>query len=995
MDYFNKIFKKPRKESTLKEENRHLKAKWDLVKENMIQTQTMAKTGSWTYHVQKAEMFWSEGMESILEEAQMDLQQEEKGLLPYVHPEDLEMVKQALEKLFAGIEYNLAYRVITPSGNIKYIEEKTSVLHDENSGITKLFGVINDVTDQKIIQRNLKVFGDDLSIAQRIAGIGSWKYNFQKEKLYCTEELYKILTIEPSMLQDNLKEALGLIHPQDRKTYEEFLQNLMSGQASIAEFRILQKDGSFKYIVSKGEPVYVDEELAELFGTSQDMTNEKLLEKELREMQEKYQILIQESSEIFEILLPDGTIKYISENSKDMPIYQSQERVGEKIFDAFQGEAQEKVKSLIEEVLLEPGKRSQGIVQYLTQDKETIYAEIEMHNLLHEPAIDGIAVKIRDISERRKAEKELEYLSTHDVLTGLPNRIYCERNLKILGEEAKRDDKKFALIVADIDGVKYVNYSLGYDLGDQLILKIVERLKENLGDNTTLSRHMDDHFVICAKDINTLEECEAEAENILRLFKNPFLVENYELDISVNLGIAMFPKDAKDVLSLKNNAKAALMRAKKEGKNTYQIYASKMDIQSYKEFILRSDLHKAIENNQLSIHYKPIVNIRTNQILAAEAKVIWNHPEWGTVAPYEFIHLAEETGKIIDIGKWALQEICKDYSQWQTKKWPKIKILLPFSGVQFLENDFVEHFHRFLKAYKLESRFLIMEIDEDIFKNDTEKISTDLQKIREIGVEIAIKNFGTGFLSLQTLNTLNIDILKIDNSATKKIPQDQVNTTITKAVIELARELKIKLLADGIENFKQLNFFAQHHCYAGAGFIYSKAVPKHEFEKLLVQKTLKPSAPDGGYKIQVEERRKVFRVIMPHLLETDVTVLELKGKKTNVGSTKALIKDMGPGGLGFISDIKFPVNKAITLQFTTHLLNEKLVLNGSTVWTNEINSRIFEYGIQFNMDENDRRKLTKILNSLQIKSKTQPNAIDGDFVTSTSEEYFHKKANNP
>ena len=182
MDYFNKIFKKPRKESTLKEENRHLKAKWDLVKENMIRTQTMAKTGSWTYHVQKAEMFWSEGMESILEEAQMDLQKKEKGLLPYVHPEDLEMVKQALEKLFAGIEYNLAYRVITPSGNIKYIEEKTSVLHDENSGITKLFGVINDVTDQKIIQRNLKVFGDDLSIAQRIAGIGSWKYNFQKEK---------------------------------------------------------------------------------------------------------------------------------------------------------------------------------------------------------------------------------------------------------------------------------------------------------------------------------------------------------------------------------------------------------------------------------------------------------------------------------------------------------------------------------------------------------------------------------------------------------------------------------------------------------------------------------------------------------------------------------------------------------------------------------------------------------------------------------------------
>lgn len=134
---------------------------------------------------------------------------------------------------------------------------------------------------------------------------------------------------------------------------------------------------------------------------------------------------------------------------------------------------------------------------------------------------------------------------------------------------------------------------------------------------------------------------------------------------------------------------------------------------------------------------------------------------------------------------------------------------------------------------------------------------------------------------------------------------------------------------------------------------------------------------------------------MPHLLETDVTVLELKGKKTNVGSTKALIKDMGPGGLGLISDIKFPVNKAITLQFTTHLLNEKLVLNGSTVWTNEINSRIFEYGIQFNMDENDRSKLTKMLNSLQIKSKTQPNAIDGDFVTSTSEEYFHKKANHP
>lgn len=626
---------------------------------------------------------------------------------------------------------------------------------------------------------------------------------------------------------------------------------------------------------------------------------------------------------------------------------------------------------------------SKGTVKYLHEKTKTIYDENN-----NPVKIIGVMQDIKDELNNKLEDKKIYNDSSYDIITGLKNKRYFLKELDMLKEDLDLYNDKYGLIIMEVDGIRNVSFSLGDKLGKKLTMEVASRFKSIFPNNEYICKYSESHFIVIVKGGKDDKLYKNIAEDIIKKFSQPFKIDRYELIVTVNIGICVFPKETKDSLPLKNSAKIALINSKKQGKNKYVIYSSQLNIEYYKEFTLRSDIYNAIEKDQLEIYYQPIINLKTNEIMCAEVLIRWNHPEWGVVPPREFISIAEETELIIDIGKWVLKEVCKNYRKWIKKGLTNIKMSVNFSSIQFYEKDFVDNIKDIIKGYNLDSKFLIMEIKENIFLKNENKVCKDVKRLRNMGIQIALDNFGTGFSSLSHLNPKSINILKLDKSFTGKIPLDRTSNIITKAAIKLAKELKIKFVAKGIENLEQLSYLKNLNCFAGQGHIYSGAVPLKQFEKLLLKKKCKPLIVDSSMNKIKKDRRRFFRIDFLNLLETNLTIMEIEGKSVNVGNTKVLVKNIGPGGLCFISNIRFPVEKKILLKFTTNLMEKEMLLYGCPVWTEELDNKLYKYGVEFRIDSSHREDLFKDLSKVQIKMRNNILFDEGSFISLSYERYF-------
>lgn len=699
-----------------------------------------------------------------------------------------------------------------------------------------------------------------LSQAQQVTGVGFWKYDVCKDEFYGSNEMFRIYGIDPLEGKNDFRNTIKLVHPEDQIKLQQAIEKHLAGESCEFEYRIHQPDGSLKYIIGRGEP----------------------------------------------------------------------------IFD------------------------SKGLVT-------------------------GVLGTVQDITEKIESQREIKHLASCDLLTNLPNRISFEKQLKRQCREAKKSKEQFALFLIDIDGLKDVNEALGNGLGDQLIIQITQKLKAFLGDTVFLSRYAGGQFSLLLPNKFNYKEL---AGKITGLFRNPVEIDNYEIDVTISIGISLYPGDGQNSDALLQSVYIALHQAKQKGRNHYEFHAPQKSIQSYKQFMLRNDLRRAGARAQFKVYYQPLVKLQTGEILAAEALIRWEHPLWGLVPPQEFIYLAEETGFIIEIGHWLLREVCAQYQQWLKAGLPAIKIAVNYSAVQFLENNFVDNIKKIISEFELDPHFLIIEVTESVLLKNSEKIIADIHHLRALGIQVALDDFGTGFSSLAYLSKFNIDLLKIDRSFIRNLFEKKTCKIITAFIINLARELGIKLVAEGIETQDQLLFLRQLNCYSGQGYLYSKAVSPQEFEKILAKKSCRPVENKEFDKKTFVERRKYFRITFPQLLEAEVTIIKISGQEVETGCTKVVVKDMGPGGLCFNANIRFPLDRDIILKFMTELLGEEIRVFGRIVWMKEVDEQLYEYGIEFTFDENDRMNLTKLLNQVQIKLRNIDDFVDGAFVAATPKSYF-------
>jgi diguanylate cyclase (GGDEF)-like protein/PAS domain S-box-containing protein len=456
-----------------------------------------------------------------------------------------------------------------------------------------------------------------------------------------------------------------------------------------------------------------------------------------------------------------------------------------------------------------------------------IHLNVTIVPLVVNGQMNGVFGIAQDITKQVEIEEANEHLAYHDYLTGLPNRNKLNSILSkelVFAAELKQN---VAVLFLDLDRFKVVNDTLGHTTGDQLLKEVAKRMKCSLYQKDIVFRQGGDEFIIVLKKANR-DVAAKVARRILEVLSEPFTIENYDIYTSPSIGISLFPEDGETVETLIKKADFAMYHAKSNGKNNYKFYSQNEQSLKMNPLKLEMDLHKAIEQEELLLHYQPKVNLKTGKITGVEALLRWNHPELGMIPPGTFIPVAEETGLIIPIGEWALREACKQNKRWQQKGF-STSISVNLSAKQFTQTNLDEMVAKILEETQLEPQFLELEITESMTAS-IERTINALQKLKRLGVRISIDDFGTGFSSLNYLQKFPVDTLKIDQSFVQRVNTNPNDETIVKTIISMAHNLNLSVVAEGIETKEQLVFLQQHLCDEGQGHFFTKAIPASVLE---------------------------------------------------------------------------------------------------------------------------------------------------------------------
>ncbi len=516
--------------------------------------------------------------------------------------------------------------------------------------------------------------------------------------------------------------------------------------------------------------------------------------------------------------------------------------INRNVDEIFDREVSVKFKDAIGEVL----QRKNVVVFELVviHEKRVYYYEARMM-----PVKDGEMVAlVRDITERKQAEEQIAYLAYHDSLTGLPNnRLFKDRLSQGLAH-ARRNGNMLAVMFLDLDRFKLINDTMGHSIGDKLLQGTADRLSEvirrsdsislsgSLILNSSVARLGGDEFTIMLEDVESSQAVSRIAERIIRAVSEPIMLDDQEVYTSTSIGIAIYPSDGDDVEVLLKNADAAMYHAKKEGRNNFQFFTESMNELSARQLALENSLRKAIGNHEMILYYQPQVSVASGQLVGLEALIRWIHPEKGIVSPGEFIPVAEETGLIMEIGEWVINEACRQAAEWRDKGYRPIRISINLSARQLKDERLVNIIAANMYDMGLGPEYLAVELTESAIIVEPEMALERLNSIKSMGLKLSLDDFGTGYSSLSYLKRFPIDTLKIDRLFIHNIEVEPENTALVKAIIAMAHGLGMDVVAEGVELQEQLEFLGTYGCDIIQGFLFSKPLPAAEVESMLVKR---------------------------------------------------------------------------------------------------------------------------------------------------------------
>lgn len=575
---------------------------------------------------------------------------------------------------------------------------------------------------------------------------------------------------------------------------------------AMLRLQIEKEDLIKRLYVTKNEVEFVNTEL------QTEINEREQVEKLLRNSEEQYRLVTNALPVLIAYIDTDLTFRFNNkayeewfekplQNIIDKPI---KELLGDTAFATFNEHYHK---------LLAGNQVTYETTMHFHHDQER-YVSVTLIPHMRDNAVVGAFSLISDMTPR------INYLATHDSLTNLPNRSLFNARLAHALRHAARHKTLVATLFLDLDHFKNVNDTLGHDVGDQLLVKVVERLKECVLESDTIARLGGDEFIIILEEACDMRRATGVAQQICASLADVFRIGEHDLYITTSIGISVYPDDGDNMQILLKNADMAMYRAKERGRNTFEFYTRGMNETMQKKINIGTSLRAALEKRELKVYYQPVIDIKQNRITSMEALLRWDHPDMGFVSPGEFIPIAEETDLIVPIGEWVLRTASRQGLHWQREGYPPCRITVNISNRQFMKRDLAHTISRILNETGLPGKYLTLELTESLIMSDIDHSIKIVKALKDLDIDIALDDFGTGYSSLSYLKCFPIDIIKIDRSFVTDFFVNQDDAAIVKAIIALGHNLKMKVVAEGVETPEQYLFLQKYGCDAVQGYLF-------------------------------------------------------------------------------------------------------------------------------------------------------------------------------
>jgi diguanylate cyclase (GGDEF)-like protein/PAS domain S-box-containing protein len=633
---------------------------------------------------------------------------------------------------------------------------------------------------------------------------------------------------------------INIHHPDHvRRVVDNISRCFQTGEAWEDTFPLRDRHGNYRWFLSRATPIRDSEgKVSRWFGTHTDISDSKFLEEALFVEKERAQVTLNCIGDA--VICTDilGKITLLNLVAERMTGWSWKEAAGRPLAEIFQivdGVTRQLAPDPMEMAVVE--NRAVSLTAncvLLCRDGSELPIEdsaAPIHN--RAGGVIGAVIVFHDVSATRAMSLQMVYSAQHDLVTDLPNRSLLNDRITQSIAMALRNNRSIGILFLDLDHFKYINDSLGHAIGDQLLQCVSKRLQTSVRGSDTVSRQGGDEFVILLSEITHPEHAATSANKILHSLSIPCSVDGHDLHIDGSIGISIYPADGQDAETLIKNADTAMYCAKESGRNNFQFFTAEMNLKSVQRQSLESSLRRAIERDEFLLHYQPKVNLVTGEITGVEALIRWQQPDRGLVPPAQFVPIAEDCGLILPIGRWVLREACRQACEWQAAGIPFKRISVNVSAAEFRDKDFVKRVANTLAETGLDACYLDLELTEGVLMADAESTCAILHDLKYTGVHLALDDFGTGYSSLSYLRQFPIDVLKIDQSFVRQITADPDDSAIVSAIIDMGKNLKQRVIAEGVETQAQLVFLQSHCCTEGQGYLFSRPLPATEFAHLL------------------------------------------------------------------------------------------------------------------------------------------------------------------